>query len=296
VVTGGTGSTVTFASFTEFGAGCAGSTPIPAPPCQQWNEAGGLLSNTTSADEVVLRVSLIGAHQIESFDVFTSSVSGASVTVPARLYVGNTPGAAPIATTSITVGGTAAFYRATFASPVPVNSACYIGIDTSALDVYVPTLTIGQFNVAYSRPNNASPWAVQVLRPSFIVNCTPDFQVPLIGNTGRPVLGSSFDVDIAAAKPAAFAVLVQGLSNQAFNGIPLPIPIPGAPGCDLLVSADVTELAFTNSAGAASRTVTVPNTTALEGLEVFYQWVVRDLTANNIGLVSSDAGRALLGL
>ena len=296
VVTGGTGSTVTFASFTAFGAGCEGSTPIPAPPCQQWNAAGGLLTNATRADEVVLRVSLSGAHEIESFDVFTSSVSGGTVTVPARLYVGNTPGAAPIATTTITIGGTPGFYRATFAAPVPVLNACYIGIDTSALDVYLPELTIGQFNVAYARPNNTSPWVVQVLRPSFVINCTPDYLVPAMGNTGRPVLGSSFDVDIADAKPTAFAVLVQGLSDQTYSGIPLPTPIPGAPGCDLLVSADLTTLAFTNSAGAASSTISVPNTAALEGLEVFYQWVVRDLAANNIGLVSSDAGRAILGL
>ena len=295
VVTGGTGSTATFASFSAFGAGCEGSTPIPAPPCQEWNAAGGLLANNTSADEVVLRVSFSGVREIESFDVFTSSVGGGTVTVPARLYTGNTPGAAPIATTTITVGGSPGFYRATFASPVTVTNACFIGIDTTALDVYLPDLQVGTFNVAYSRPNNSSPWVVQVLRPSFIVNCTPDYQVPAIGNTGRPVLGASFDVDITDAKPVAFAVLVQGLSDQTYSGIPLPTPIPGAPGCDLLVSADTTGLAFTNSAGAASVAISVPNTAALEGLEVFYQWVVRDVTANNIGLASSDAGRAILG-
>jgi len=39
----------------------------------------------------------------------------------------------------------------------------------------------------------------------------------------------------------------------------------------------------------------VPNSSALEGAEIFYQWVVLDAQANTVGLVTSNGGRALLG-
>ena len=185
--------------------GCDGSTPVPAPPCRQWNPAGGPLTNQTESDEVVLRIGFSGQQLIESFELYTASVSGAPVTVAARLYTGNVPNPNPVAVTTMTVGGTPGFYKATFATPVSIANACYIGIETSALDVYLPELQFGQFNVAYARPNSSSPWTVQVLRPAYLVNCQPDYLEPAMGNTGRPVLGASFDVDLADALPSTFA-------------------------------------------------------------------------------------------
>ncbi|MEC8653605.1 MAG: S8 family serine peptidase, partial [Planctomycetota bacterium] len=274
VVTGGTGSTATFASFAPFGAGCSSSVAIPAPPCQQWNPAGGPLANQTSASQLVMRAGISGTEQIEGFEVYTSSTTGGAVTVPAWIFSGNTPSAAPVATTTITIGGALGFYQATFASPVTVSGSCFIGIDTTGLDVYVPEVQLGSFNVAYTRASSSSPWALQVLRPSYVINCTPDYQVPQIGNTGRPVLGSSFDVELANALPSSLVVLVQGLSDQTYAGGLLPATLPGTAGCDLLVSPDATDTAFTDAAGAGSRTITIPSSAALEGLGVFYQWVV----------------------
>ena len=95
--------------------------------------------------------------------------------------------------------------------------------------------------------------------------------------------------------PSALAVLVQGLSDQTYSGGSLPVTLPGAPGCDLLVSPDVTVTALTNAAGASSSTIAIPNTSALEGLGVFYQWVVLDQQANAIGLVTSGGALGVLG-
>jgi len=295
VVTGGSGSAVTFASFASFGAGCASSIPVPSPPCQQWNPSGAPLTNQTSANEVVLRVGVGGVQQIESFDIFTASVSGSPVTVQARIYGGGVPSASPSAVTSITVGGAPGFYRATFAAPVTVGSAFYIGIDTTALDVYLPEIQFGSFNVAYSRPNNSTPWSVQVIRPAYFINCVPDYQVPAIGNTGRPVLGASFDVELSNAPPATIAALVQGLSDQTYSGGALPVTLPGAPGCDLLVAPDATVTTLTDASGGGSRNIGIPNTASLEGLDVFYQWVVLDQPANALGVATSDGGKATLG-
>jgi hypothetical protein len=52
---------------------------------------------------------------------------------------------------------------------------------------------------------------------------------------------------------------------------------------------------MTSAAGAASRAVSVPNTLSLTGLDVFYQWIVRDAAANGLGVVTSNGGRARLG-
>ncbi len=295
VVTGGTGSNLVFGSFSQFGAGCEGSTPIPAPACAEWNPAGAPLTNQTSADERVYRVAISGTQQVNSFKLYTAAVGGAPVTVAARIYSGSTPTGAPIATTTMTVGATPGFYQATFANPVTVSGAFHVGIDTTAQNVYLPELQFGSFNVAYSRPNASSPWAVQVVRPCYIVQCVPDYKIPSLSNTGRPVLGTSFDVDLTDALPVTFAVLAQGLSDQVSASGPLPLPLPGAPGCDLLVSPDATDFAITDATGAADWTVTVPNSSALEGAEIFYQWVVLDAQANTVGLVTSNGGRALLG-
>ncbi|MGC6487020.1 MAG: S8 family serine peptidase [Planctomycetota bacterium] len=284
-----------FASFGAFGVGCASSEPIPEPPCAEWNGAGGALTNVTTADEWVFRITSTQPQQIESFELFCASVSGAPVTVPARLYAGSTPGAAPIATTTMTIGGTPGFYEATFNAPVSVGGAYFVGVDTSALDVYLAEVTAGTFNVAYRRASSAAPWAVQVTRPSYRVRCVPDYKVPELDNAGLPQLGGSFAVSLAEAPAATFALLAQGLSDQTYSGGALPVTLPTTQGCDLLVSPDVTEVLLTNAVGAASRVVAVPNSGALTGLDVFYQWIVRDVAANPLGVVTSNGGRARLG-
>ena len=284
-----------FASFAAFGVGCPSSEPIPAPPCAEWNPGGGTLTNVTTAEEWVFRVSNAVAQQLESFELYCASVSGAPVTVPARLYAGSTPGAAPIATTTMTIGGAPGFYTATFAAPVSVGGAYYIGVDTSALDVYLAEVTAGTFNVAYRRASSAAPWVVQVTRPSFRVVCVPDYKVPALDNAGLPQLGGSFSVTLAEAPAVTFALLAQGLSDQTYAGGALPVTLPTTQGCDLLVAPDVTEVFMTSAAGAASRVVTVPSTASLTGLDVFYQWIVRDAAANSLGVVTSNGGRARLG-
>lgn len=284
-----------YAAFAKFGVGCESSTVIPQPPCGEWNAFGGSLTNATTTEEWVFRVSTQVPLQLQSFELFCASVGGGAVTVPARLYAGSTPGAAPIATTTMTIGGTPGFYTATFAAPVTVSAAYYIGVDTSALDVYLAEVTAGTFNVAYKRANAGAPWAVQVTRPSYRVLCAPEYKVPELDNTGLPQLGGTFDVELSEAPGVAFALLVQGLSDQVYSGGPLPSTLPTTQGCDLLVSPDVTETLITSAAGATSRSVSIPNSASLTGLEVFYQWVVLDSAANAIGLVTSDAGRARIG-
>lgn len=282
-----------FASFTTFGEGCESSVVIPLPPCQEWNALGGTLTNQTSSDEWVFRVPNTGSAQVSSFEFF-SSTGGADVTVAARLYSGSVPGLNPIATTTMTVGGTPGFYTATFATPVAVSGVYCVGIDTSALNVVLPILTGGSLTVAYSRPNAGSSWSVAAVRGSYIINCSPTYKVPELSATGLPSLGASFDVDLAEAPGSTFAVLVQGLSDQTYSGGPLPVTLPGST-CDVLVSPDAYASLVTNGAGETSHTIPVPNTNNLVGFEIFYQWVVLDQTANFLGLITSNGGKAKIG-
>jgi hypothetical protein len=195
----------------------------------------------------------------------------------------------------MTVGGAPGFYSATFDPPVSVAGSYYVGVDTSALDVYLSEVQFGNFNIAYTRPSAASPWVVQVLRPSYRVLCAPEYKVPALASTGLPKLGTSFDVTLADGPGVTFAVLVQGVSDTVWSGGALPLTLPTTQGCDLLVSPDATDVAITDTAGAASHVVVVPNNPVLAGLELFYQWVVLDGPANPIGLVTSNGGRARLG-
>lgn len=294
--TGDVDAAAGFALFTQFGDGCESSVAIPAPPCAEWNPSGGVLTNNTSADEWVFRVGTSTSMPVESFELFCASVGGGTVTVPARIYVGTTPGVAPVATTTMTVGGSPGFYTATFDPPVNVPGAYYIGIDTSALDVYLAELQAGSINVAYSRTNTSAPWVVSVTRPSYRVLCAAEYKVPSLTNDGLPVLGGSFDVELSDGPGVTFAVIVQGLSDTAWTGGPLPLTLPTTQSCDLLVSPDATSALITDSAGATSFNVPVPNAASLGGLEIFYQWVVLDGPANAIGLITSNGGRARLGL
>ena len=75
----------------------------------------------------------------------------------------------------------------------------------------------------------------------------------------------------------------------------MPAALPGAPGCELQASADVSSVEFVSPTGAASSTISVPNSASLMGLPVYHQWAVLD-TVNPLGIVVSDAGKATVGI
>lgn len=302
VVIGGTGVVgipPTFGTFAEFGAGCPGSVPLPSY-CAQLNPTGGALSTNNIAREYAYTVPSIGSAQVLSFDLFTRSTGGGTVVVPAHLYAqaGGLPAAAPLASTTITVGPTAGFYTATFTSPVPVNGTFYIAMDSSALTVLRSHLTSGASGTAYARIPPSGTWTLSgaVTRPSWRVNCAggPVFATPDLGNSGSPTIGSSYSLTLASALANAPTLLVSGFSDQTYGAIPLPLALPGAPGCNLLVAADVLNVLTTTPAGTSSFAINVPNSGALVGFELFHQWAVGD-PANALGLVLSGAGKATIG-
>ncbi|MFN3242568.1 MAG: choice-of-anchor B family protein [Planctomycetota bacterium] len=279
------------ASFSNFGQGCPGSVTAP---CPELNAGGGTLTGNTNQYEYCYEVTTTGPIQISAFDIYTESTNG-TITRPAHVYAstGNGPDTTPLASTTITVSPSAGFYTATLASPVTVNGTFYIGYENSP-DGVISNLTGGAGGVGHYRTAVTGNWSQSglVQRPSYRVTCTGgNTIVPELGNAGSPILGSSYDVTLANALPSTFAVLVTGQSDTVYNGAPLPVALPGAPGCDLLVSPELLELKITDGQGAASGTFNLPSNPAYVGLEFFHQWAVVDYV-NPLGIVVSDAGRA----
>jgi hypothetical protein len=288
-------------AFAPFGQGCESSIPAPPVSCPQNNANGGTLSNTLRDNEYCYQVTNSLNYEIVSFEIY-SGTTGGNVTVPAHIYLdsGGQPSANPVASTTVIVNGTPGFYTATFSQPVAVSGTYYLGFDSSSNNVYLNTLNAGSSGSGYWRdPANGTPnWTLSTLiqRPSWRVNCqsATNFVVPAIGVSGTPQLGTTYLPTLTSAPPSAVAILASGLSNEFYQGVPLPLALPGAPSCDLLVSADTIEATTTSLSGFASRPIGVPNQPTLAGLEIYHQWYVWDQAANAFGFISSNGGRALL--
>ncbi len=290
-----------YATFLTFGQGCPGSVSVPVP-CPELNPSGGALMPELRDNEYCYEVLHTGSLTLDGFDIWTASTGG-TVFVPAHIYpsAGGGPAATPIASTTVAVGPTQQFYTATFSPPVTVNGTFYLGFDTGAQNAYISTLTSGAGGVGYWRdPANGTPnWTPSQLvqRPSWRVACTQQstFLTPAIGTNGLPQLGQTYAPTVGGALPQTFAVLVSGLSDQVSQGLPLPLPLPGAPGCALLVSTEALDVAITDAAGAAQSSVSVPNQQSLLGLALFHQWAIWDPAANGLSIVVSNGGAATVG-
>ena len=291
--------TLTKDAFAYFGAGCPGSAQPPAPPCPELNAAGGTLTNTSRDNEYCYTVDQPDAILVTGFEIWTSSTGG-TVSVPAHIYLDDNgaPEATPAASTTVQVGGTEGFYTATFSPPVSVDGTFYIGLDTSAQNAYISNLTSGDSGGGYYRDlvNGPNDWTGSglVQRPAWRVACQPAAAglVPTLGFGGLPQPGASYDVTVADAAPSSVALLVSGLDDQIFQGLPLPLALPNAPGCDLLVSADVLQTAGVSASGNAQGAIGVPNNPSFVGLSVFHQWLVWDPGVNLLSVVASNGGTA----
>jgi hypothetical protein len=116
--------------------------------------------------------------------------------------------------------------------------------------------------------------------------------LPRIGATFVPRLGQNFAINLSQVPDQRPAALVLGLSDTAWAGTPLPLPLSsfGAPGCQLFVSIDVLVGTVTAAAGmgraAASVVLALPPQPAVVGQTFYAQWGV----GNDPGAASFIAG------
>lgn len=117
---------------------------------------------------------------------------------------------------------------------------------------------------------------------------------PLLGFVpdadGRPVIGRVGSATVASV-PSAVVLVMLGVSNTNYGGIPLPFPLAviGMPGCDLLQSANVPGLP-TAPLGATTRkfAVSIPPLNPLLGMTLHLQAYAYAPGQNALGMTTSN--------
>ncbi|HET6204542.1 MAG TPA: VCBS repeat-containing protein [Planctomycetota bacterium] len=106
--------------------------------------------------------------------------------------------------------------------------------------------------------------------------------VPRIATAGGTPSASSGNPDFALvlsnARPSSFALLIIGVSNSTWLGLPLPLDLSafGVPGCFLRVAIDIPLLLATTADGLTFQSVPIAVNPALVGVTIYAQWYVVD--------------------
>ncbi|HKB16513.1 MAG TPA: hypothetical protein VKF62_10620, partial [Planctomycetota bacterium] len=98
------------------------------------------------------------------------------------------------------------------------------------------------------------------------------------GNPSATAGNPTFGAFLSGAPPGTTAMLLMGLSSQAWGSIPLPMRLApfGMPGCSLEVAADFAWILPTNVSGNAIAPMPVPADPGLVGATLYLQWLVAD--------------------
>ncbi|HIE70343.1 MAG TPA: hypothetical protein EYP98_09245 [Planctomycetes bacterium] len=287
-----------------FGTGCPGSA-LQQEACASTNASGGQLLGHQSNNEYCYRVDAATSMTVTGFRLYTQTAGNSPATVAAGLYLANAQGEPedlPVATGTMTVDVQPGFYEVTLNTPVAVQAGdvFFVGSDTGT--ILTSTLTSGDPGVAFWRLSPSPNWSQSgiVDHPSYEVLCLGGGlpgAVPSLTTSGLPLIGATFDVTLRDAVANAPAMFVFGNSDSVWQTLPLPFPLTalGAPGCDLLVSVDVTAVTMTDGNGTAVVPVSVPNDPAILDAEFFEQFAVLDLAANSLGFAFSNGGAGVVG-
>jgi hypothetical protein len=116
-----------------------------------------------------------------------------------------------------------------------------------------------------------------------------------LGANGPPDTGRTVSPRLDGGPANAPVLLVFGFSAISWLGIPLPLAVPGAPGCWLNVAMDVAFPAATNSSGTVLFNVGIPDDRTLIGTRVYTQYLSVDPGANSFGMTFSNGLEWILG-
>ena len=293
------------ATHATFGAGCPGSALQPGV-CASFNAAGGQLLGHQSNNEYCYRVDAPATMTVTGFRLFTRAAGNSPVTVAAALHRADPQGEPehlPVATGTMTVDVQPGFYEVTLNAPVVVQASetFFVGSDTGT--ILTSTLNAGATGVGFwRRPPQYPNWAQSTIvdHPCYEVLCQGaggPGAVPTLSASGLPSIGVTFDVELSDAVANSSALFVFGGSDVTWQGSPLPLSLAslGAPGCELLVAADITQFLLTDPTGAAVFPIAIPNDPTLLDYPFYEQFAVLDLAGNNLGLVFSNAGAGVVG-
>lgn len=129
---------------------------------------------------------------------------------------------------------------------------------------------------------------------TFGTGCPGGADAPsLTANGDRPILGQPFTITLQDLPPWQPTLLLFGLSNTNWLGMPLPLDLEplGAPGCELLVSVEAVRPLF-SWLGQRSISWSVPNQPALIGVQFYNQAMA---TSGWSGIVLTNGGHGRIG-
>ncbi|HEX5054522.1 MAG TPA: hypothetical protein VFZ65_22270 [Planctomycetota bacterium] len=131
--------------------------------------------------------------------------------------------------------------------------------------------------------------------------CAGPAGVPSLAALGgsRPVLGSTFQTRYGNLPntPLALVFAALGYSDQAWNGVPLPIDLTllGFTGCQLHIAPSAME-PLSNTGGIANWSIPIPAAPSLDGLQFYLQGLVLTPGFNPGGAVTSSSLRCTAGV
>ena len=253
------------------------------------------------------------AIQVIGFDVFTQTNTGNTAVGITGIYADNAgagaqsfsvPSPTALATGLLTADGTAG-WRSTITLPaVTVLPGECFWLQLEAFGRIAPPQMNGGVAgpaACYWRRANyqANAWVASgsVYNPILRVRCAAGGSVvPTLTSAGRPRLGTTINLDVAGGQPFLPAVMVFGLNNTSWLGMPLPVNLGlfGAPACDMWTSSNSFQLQFMDGAGQLAMPLGVPNIPGLAGVQLFVQAAPLAPNSNPLSLEFSNAGRLLL--
>ena len=200
----------------------------------------------------------------------------------------------------ITVGTNYDTYTGKFPAPIPLMPGNYALVyqvtvlNTIAMPWCWPQ-DAGKSGITvttmYKRKDNTVPWQGPSSRVATIgVVCIGMTEVPLLTGIGIPTVNKTFGVDLDKAAVSVPCALFIGATKRSLSLTAL-----GAPGCNLLTSADIALGLMSSATGSVKFQVKVPNNNFLANKSIYFQWGVIDKRANRLGIAMSAGGDAYIG-
>lgn len=281
-------------TYVSYGAGCkgTGSSGLGCINMNYTSPFSGLAA--ASANFAVLTNTGTSVRVICGFELFCATRTTGTVNVNVWIYDRSTTGLPGkiLATSSMRVTSTPAWNRATFTSPliIKANTDFFLVLDNRA-GLRMPIASTGTKNIhywsgppAWRGPFTSVPWKYNVLC------CGGGGAVPVLSNTGVPVINKSFDINLSLARASSAAVLLFGALRVNVN-----LSSAGAPGCFLLTPPILIVGLPTSATGTAKLTIPIPNDTRLIRARFQQQWAVIDPPTNALQLVFSNGGEGQIG-
>jgi hypothetical protein len=143
-------------------------------------------------------------------------------------------------------------------------------------------------------------WALRPMHPAtygtFGTGCHGTARPPALAASNRPWIGEILHLELTQLPARQNGALAVGLSDQSWNGVPLPLDLSplGMTGCTLHVSVEAT-VPFATGDGSTVVSVPLGRDPGIRGIPFYNQAFVLDPQANPLGIAMTNAGRGVLG-